>query len=221
MRDAEAVFATRDAAGRELAAHLGRYASRSDVLVLALPRGGVPVAAEVAAALRAPLDVAVVRQPEVPGFPGVAAGAIVSAGAELLDREAAHRSRLSDEEFAALLAEAHRDVAQRENVYREGRPAQPRAGKTIVLVDDGLALGSKITPAVHALRREGAARVVVAVPLAVPEALAALTGLADEVVSARPGDPAYAVAPWYDEPPEIGEELIRRLLRESAAAVAS
>lgn len=219
-RDAEAVFATRDAAGRALAGLLAGYARRSDVLVLAIPRGGVSVAAEVAAALRAPLDVFVVRQPSVPGFAGVTAGAIVTAEGGLLDRSAIERSGLSDDELATLLTEARHDVARREAVYREGRPAQTRAGKTIVLVDDGLAVGSKVAAAVAALRHEGVARVVVAVPLAVPDAVKALEAQADEVVCARTPDPAYAVAPWYDEPPEIGEELIRRLLRESAASLA-
>lgn len=220
MRDAEAVFTTRDAAGRALGGRLSGYARRSDVLVLAIPRGGIPVAAEVAALLHAPLDVFVVRQPNVPGFSGVTAGAIVTAENELLDRAALERSGLSDDELATLLTEARQDVARRETTYREGRPAQPRTGKTIVLVDDGLAAGSMIAPAVEALRHEGVARIVVAVPLAVPEAVKTLESQADEVVCLRTPDSAYALVPWYDEPPEIGEELIRRLLRERAASIA-
>jgi putative phosphoribosyl transferase len=203
-------------AGRTLAAALGEYAGREDVVVLALPRGGVPVAFEVAEALGAPLDVFVVRKLGVPWQEELAMGALASGGAgepvRVLNDEVIAMYHISDAEIAAVTEAERRELARRERAYRGDRPAADVRGRTAILVDDGLATGSTMRAAVAALRQEGPARVVVAVPISAPDACDAFRAVADDVVCARTPEPFVAVGLWYDDFTQTEDEEVHALL---------
>ncbi len=208
-------FRDRTDAGVRLAARLGRYADRHDVIVLALPRGGVPVGAEVARALGAPLDVFLVRKLGVPGHEELAMGAIASGGVRVLNRDVLDQLRIAPKWVDAVAAQELAELTRREAVYRDGRPAPDVRGKTVVLVDDGLATGASMKSAVAALRDLGPARVVVAVPVGAPETCQELGELADEVVCAEAPDPFYAVGSWYVDFDQTTDEEVRELLAEA------
>ena len=210
-------FRDRDEAGRVLAAHLGAYARRPDVCVLALPRGGVPVAAQLARALEAPLDVLVVRKLGVPGHEELALGAIGPGGVRVLNEDLVADLHIPDEVIEAVAAREGRELARREGHYREGRLPLDVRGRTIVLVDDGLATGATMRAAVAALRRSGAAQVVVAVPVAARATCEALRAEADEVVCAITPEPFHAVGEWYEDFAQTTDEEVRARLREAAA----
>src|SRR5262245_39744264 len=193
------LFHDRTEAGRLLAAKLAAYANRPDVLVLALPRGGVPVAFEVARALHAPLDVFLVRKVGVPGHEELAMGAIASGGVRVLNADVVRMLRISDEVFDAVAAEEWRELQRRERLYRGDRPAPDVHGRIVILVDDGLATGSTMRVAVAALRQQQPARIVVAVPVGAPETCAEFQAEADEAVCARTPEPFRAVGLWYDD----------------------
>ena len=205
------LFQDRADAGRAVARLLGRYAGRSDVLVLALPRGGVPVAFEVAAALRAPLDVLVVRKLGVPGHEEYAMGAL-AAGVRVLDDALVRRLGLSAREVEAVVEAEQRELERRERLYRGDAPAPDLAGRTVLVVDDGLATGSTMRAAVRALRGRGPARVVVAVPVGAADTCAALADEADEVACVATPEPFEAVGIWYEDFGQTGDDEVRALL---------
>ena len=206
------VFRDRRHAGRTLAQVLAGYANRSDVIVLALPRGGVPVAYEVAKALHAPLDVFVVRKLGVPGHEEYAMGAIASGGVRVLNDEVVRRLGIPDAAVDAVARSEQGELERRERLYRAGRPPPDARGRTVILVDDGLATGSTMLAAVRALRPQQPARIVVAVPTASAETCAQLRSEADEVVCATTPEPFRAVGMWYDDFSQTSDEEVRELL---------
>src|SRR2546423_8907166 len=176
----ERAFANRTEAGRQLAEKLEKYAGRDDVIVLGLPRGGVPVAYEVAKRLRAPLDVFIVRKLGVPGFEELAAGAIASGGVRVLNQDVVRAIPYAEEAIEAVTAKETTELERREQIYREGRPAPELQGRIVILVDDGLATGATMRAAVKALKQRGAAKIVVAGPGGPPDTCHALAGEDDE-----------------------------------------
>jgi predicted phosphoribosyltransferase len=211
-------FRDRVHAGRVLARALEDYKGKPNLLVLALPRGGVPVAFEVARELGAPLDVFVVRKLGMPGHEEYAIGAIASGGVRILNEEAIRGFGVTDAEIDAVTAEEQMELERRERRYRDGRPAPDVRGKTVILVDDGLATGSTMRAAVEALREEGPARLVVAVPTAAPETCEDIASLVDEMVCAMTPEPFYAVGLWYDDFGQTTDEEVHDLIALSAAA---
>jgi predicted phosphoribosyltransferase len=211
-------FRDRREAGRLLAAQLSAYASRPDVLVLALPRGGVPVAAEVARALGAPLDVFVVRKLGVPGHEEFALGAIATGGVRVLNEDVVRALRIPDRVIDAVAAKEQEELARRERLYRGDRPPLDVRGRTVILVDDGLATGATMHAAIKALRQQQPARIVVAVPTASPETCDELKREVDEVICATTPDPFYAVGLWYEDFSQTTDEEVRELLARGTGA---
>lgn len=217
MHTKPAPYADRREAGRVLAEKLAdKYGNDADVLVLALPRGGVPVAFEVATTLQAPLDLFVVRKLGVPGHEEYAMGAIASGGTRVLSEEVIRTLHISEADIARVAAEEQRELERRERAYRGERPAPDVKGRTVLLVDDGLATGSTMLAAVRALRTLEPARIVVAVPVAPPETCDTLRREADEVVSVISPDPFYAVGLWYREFPQTSDAEVTGLLAEAS-----
>ena len=177
-------FRNRTDAGRQLAEKLAAYANRPGVLVLALPRGGVPVGFEVAQALGAPLDVFLVRKLGVPGYEELAMGAVATGGVRVLNDEIVRGLGISEHEIDAAAARELQELARRQRLYRGDRPLPDVAGRTVILVDDGLATGATMRAAIQALRQQQPARIVVAVPTASPDTCEALEAEADDVVCA-------------------------------------
>jgi putative phosphoribosyl transferase len=210
-------FRDRHDAGRRLAAELRDHANRSDVIVLALPRGGVPVGYEVATALGAPLDVFVVRKLGLPWHEEIAMGAIASGGVLVLDRDLLRIAHVSEADLRRVIAAEEKELARRERQYRGDRPFPDLRGKTVILVDDGLATGSTMRAAVEALRQEGPARIVVAVPVSSPETCDAFRGVADEVVCAETPEPFQAVGSWYDDFSQTSDAEVHDLLEQAAS----
>ncbi|MDP9929144.1 phosphoribosyltransferase [Variovorax paradoxus] len=208
-------FRDRKYAGRALAKRLGLFAGRRDVTVLALPRGGTPVAYEVAKALHAPLDVLVVRKLGVPWNPEFAMGAIASGGERLIDDMLVRELGISTRDVEEVASNEAYELERRERVYRGGRPAPDLGGRTVILVDDGLATGSTMRVAVRAVRRQSPARVVVAAPVAAPEACELLRGEADEVVCAEMPDPFLGVGRWYLDFSQTSDEEVCHLLDDA------
>jgi putative phosphoribosyl transferase len=205
-------FRDRREAGRLLAQRLSAYAGRDDVLVLALPRGGVPVGAEVARALGAPLDVFLVRKLGLPGQEELAMGAIASGGARVLNDELVRTLGLPEELIDSVAERERAELERRERVYRGDREAPEVAGRTVILVDDGLATGSSMRAAVTALRAGEPARIVAAVPTAPRQAVDELRRLVDELVVLKTPHPFYAVGAWYEDFSEVTDEQVRSLL---------
>lgn len=217
------VYADRTEAGRQLAAKLDHYRDRPDVLVLGLPRGGVPVAYEVAQALHAPLDVFIVRKLGVPGHEELAMGAIATGSARVLNDNVLRILPIPQHVIDAVAARETRELERRERLYRGDRPPPDVRGRTVILVDDGLATGSTMRAAVKALRQLKPAKIVVAVPVGAPETCAEFQDEADEAICAAMPDPFYAVGYWYANFEPTSDEEVRSLLaeaRESAAAPA-
>lgn len=205
-------FRDRREAGRLLASRLAGYAGRKDVVVLALPRGGVPVAYEVARALGVPLDVFSVRKLGVPGHEELAMGAISSGGAEVINRDVVAGLRISPAEIARVAERERRELERRERAYRDHRPYARIEGNVTILVDDGLATGASMLVAVQAVRARGAARIVVAVPVGPADTCAQLREAADEVVCYAIPEPFGGVGAWYDDFSQTGDEEVRALL---------
>ena len=210
------LFRDRTDAGQQLAAKLALYAGRPDVRVLALPRGGVPVAFEVAKALRAPLDVFLVRKLGLPGHEELAIGAIASGGIRALNEDVVRRFRVSDDVIDAVAAEEEKELDRRERLYRGDRPTTDVRDRTVILVDDGLATGATMRAAVVALRQQRPARIVVAVPVGAAETCAEFETEADDTVCAHTPEPFYGVGMWYDDFSQTTDEEVRELLERAA-----
>jgi predicted phosphoribosyltransferase len=205
-------FRNRTDAGRQLAGKLAAYADRPDVVVLALPRGGVPVASEVARALGAPLDVFVVRKLGVPGHEELAMGAVATGGLRVLNDEIVHGLDIPEREIAAVADRELHELSRRERLYRGDHPPPDVGGRTVILVDDGLATGATMRAAVQALRQQQPARIVVAVPTASPDTCEALKAAADDVVCAMTPEPFFAVGHWYDDFTQTTDDEVARSL---------
>ncbi|MGQ9427452.1 phosphoribosyltransferase [Gilvimarinus sp. F26214L] len=206
------VYANRVDAGRQLANHLVDYTGRKEVLVLALPRGGVPVAAEVARKLKVPLDVLIVRKVGLPENPELAMGAVASGGVEVVNESVTKGWGIAPEEFRRVAARELREVERREAMYRRGLPPLQVAGRTIVLVDDGIATGSTVKAGIRALRKLNAASVVVAVPVAADDSAQAPDALADEVVCLQRPRHFMAVGAYYRDFSQTSDEEVTELL---------
>jgi len=211
-------FEDRRDAGRRLAERLAGYAGRSDVVVLGLPRGGVPVAFEVARALDAPLDVFLVRKLGVPGHEELAMGAIASGGIRVLNPDVVSATRVDRAQIEEVSARELATLERQESAYRGDRSPLDPSGRVAILVDDGLATGATMRAAIEALRGLGAGGIVVAVPTAPIETCEALSGEVDEVVCAFTPDPFMAVGLWYRDFAPVSDEEVRELLDLAAAA---
>lgn len=214
----EQAFANRTEAGRLLAEKLGEYAERDDVIVLGLPRGGVPVAYEVAKRLHAPLDVFIVRKLGVPGFEELAAGAIASGGVRVLNKDVVRAIPHADEMIELVSAKEEAELRRREELYRQRRGTPRLNDRTIILVDDGLATGATMRAAVKALRQSGAAKIVVAVPVGPRDTCAAIKDLADETICLSTPEFFQAVGQYYEDFSQTTDEEVRELLARAADA---
>jgi predicted phosphoribosyltransferase len=206
------IYYDRTNAGQRLAQRLRGYANRPDVLVLALPRGGVPVAYEVARALNVPLDVFLVRKLGVPGREELAMGAIATGGVRVLNDEVVHFLDIPEEVIDQVAAAEQQELERREHAYRGERPPPDVRGRTVILIDDGLATGSTMRAAVAALRRQGPARIVVAVPVAAASTCEDLAQEVDEIVCGQMPEPFRAVGLWYRDFSPTADEEVRELL---------
>jgi putative phosphoribosyl transferase len=213
MRFDQQAYRDRRHAGADLAGLLGRFGGRSDVVVLGLPRGGVPVACEVARALGAPLDVFLVRKLGTPGHRELAMGAIASGGVRVLNEDVVTWYGIPEAAIEDVAREEQAELERRERAYRGGRPPIDLRDRVVLLIDDGLATGSTMRAAVQAVRAHQPARIVVAVPVGSPETCRAFSKIADEVVCAR--EPAHfaAVGEWYRDFSQTTDEEVRDLLR--------
>jgi len=209
-------YRNRAEAGCRLAGKLRHYAGRPGVVVLALPRGGVPVGYEVARALDAPLDVFIVRKLGLPSHPELAIGAIASGGIRVIDREAMSHFDVTEEDLAVVAIAEQRELERRERQYREGLPAPDVTDKTVILVDDGLATGATMAAGATALLAQRPARLVVAVPVAAPETCDAFREIVDDVVCAETPEPFHAVGDWYEDFSETSDEEVQELLARRA-----
>jgi predicted phosphoribosyltransferase len=205
-------FRNRADAGRQLAEKLAAYANRPDVLVLALPRGGVPVGGEVARALGALLDVFLVRKLGVPGYEELAMGAVATGEVRVLNDEIVRGLGISEHEIDAIVAREMQELARRERLYRGDRLPPDVADRTVILVDDGLATGATMRAAIQALRQQKPARIVVAVPTASPDTCEALKVEADDVICAMTPEPFFAVGHWYEDFTQTTDDEVRELL---------
>jgi len=210
-------FLNRSDAGRQLAAELlPRYGGRSDVLVLGLPRGGVPVAFEIAVALDAPLDVFVVRKLGLPGHEEFGIGAIASGGVRVVDESVLRAYGVDSRTLEEITEREQRELERRERRYRDDRPFPAIQDRVVILVDDGLATGSTMRAAVAALRAEGPREIVVAVPVGAPETCSAMARLADDVVCLMTPEPFYAVGLWYENFDQTDDDEVHDLIERAA-----
>ncbi|MGE0445996.1 MAG: phosphoribosyltransferase [Vicinamibacterales bacterium] len=212
-------YADRREAGVVLAGRLRDFAGRADVVVLGLPRGGIPVAFEVATALEAPLDVFVVRKLGLPGHPELAMGAIASGGVRVLNDDLLQQLAVPVSVIDAVTRAERIELERRERAYRGARPAIPLEGRIVIIVDDGLATGATMRAAVLAIRRLLPSQIVVAVPVGARDTCRVLNELADEVVCAAMPEPFTAVGAWYDNFAQTTDEEVRRLLVPPAAGI--
>jgi predicted phosphoribosyltransferase len=209
-------FRNRRDAGRQLAAHLLDYQGRDDLVVLGLPRGGIPVAFEVAQALHAPLDVLVVRKLGLPGHEELAMGAIASGGVRVLNPDVVDSLRVPRRVVDAVAASEQAELERRERFYRSGRPGFDPAGRTVILVDDGLATGATMRAAITALRDRHPIEIIVAVPVAPASTCQEIARLADRVVCLQQPNLFGAVGQWYEDFRPTTDAEVRRLLDEAA-----
>ena len=193
-----------------------KYAGEPDVLVLALPRGGVPVGFEVARVLRASLDVFLVRKLGVPGHEELAMGALASGGVRVLNDEVVQRLQIPDDVINVVAAREQKELTRREKLYRGDRPAPVIRGRTVILVDDGLATGATMRAAILALRQQEPERIIVGVPIAAPEICDELRDEADEIVCVFTPEPFYAVGLWYEDFSQITDDEVCHLLEQAA-----
>lgn len=211
-------YRNREDAGRELASALREYADRSDVIVLALPRGGVPVAREVANALHAPLDLINVRKLGTPGAPELAMGAIATGGVRVLNHSVIGLAGVTPEQIEEAVQVETRELERREQLYRSGRPAPDVSGRTVILVDDGVATGSTMKAAVRALRHQTPKRIVVAVPVGAGDTCRQLQVLADRVICPRMPADFVAIGLFYAAFPQLTDDEVRALMEFSEPA---
>jgi putative phosphoribosyl transferase len=215
-----AIFRDRSEAGRLLGRRLKAFTDRPGVIVLALPRGGVPVAFEVARAIHAPLDVLLVRKLGVPGHEELAMGALASGGVRVLNEDVVSSLRISDEVIERVAEREQQELVRRERLYRDDRPYPKLWGRVVILVDDGLATGSTMRAAVAAVRAQGPAAVVVAVPVAAASTCEEFQQLTDACVCLETPEPFHAVGLWYEDFSQTTDEEVRDLLRKAAQDVA-
>jgi predicted phosphoribosyltransferase len=211
-----AIYEDRRHAGKVLASALANYAHRDDLVVLGLPRGGIPVAFEVATALGAPLDVFVVRKLGVPGYPELAMGAIASGGIIVLNREVVESLKIPERIIDLVVKAETRELERRERAYRGDRPPIDVTDRTVILVDDGLATGASMHAAVTALRQRGPKRIVVAVPIAAPSTCEEIGREVDDIVCAATPELFQAVGLWYQNFSQTSDEEVRKLLEQAA-----
>jgi putative phosphoribosyl transferase len=209
------IFKNRADAGRKLAARLTRYADRGDVLVLALPRGGVPVAYEVAKELKAPLDIFLVRKLGVPGHEELAMGAIASGGVRVINEELVNYLGIPDEVIDAIAAVEQRELERRAVAYRDDRPQPEVTDRIAILIDDGLATGSTMRAAAASLRLQKPRRIVVAVPVSSPETCDEFRREVDEIVCGVTPQHFQGVGLWYDDFSQTSDEEVRDLLKRA------
>lgn len=209
-------FRDRIEAGKQLAAQLAAYSDRSDVLVLALPRGGVPVAFEVARKLHAPLDVMVVRKLGVPGQEELAMGAIASGGVRILNEDVVDIRGISDAVIDAATAHAQLELTRREHLYRGNRPDYNIHGRTIILVDDGIATGATMRAAIAAVKQQQSAQLIIAVPVAAVATCDELKSQGNEVICPLKLEMLYAVGIWYEHFPQTSDEEVCELLERAS-----
>jgi len=212
----EIAFPNRAEAGRLLAEKLEKYVGRNDVIVLGLPRGGVPVAFEVAQRLGAPLDVFIVRKLGMPGFEELAAGAIASGGVRVLNEDVVRALPNAEEAIESVTARETAELERREQKYRDGRPAPELRDRIVILVDDGLATGATMRAAVKALRQSAAAKIVAAVPVGPPDTCHELEEQADETICLSMPEFFQAVGQYYEDFSQISDEDVRELLGRAA-----
>lgn len=217
MGDVKLPLENRTEAGRALAERLSQQTEGDSVVVLALPRGGVPVAREVAEVLGAPLDVLVVRKLGAPGWPELAAGAIASGGIRVLNRDVIEDLGITEAALEQVAAEEYRELERRERAYRGDRERIAIAGRTVILVDDGVATGATMRAGIAALRQQNPARIVVAVPVAPPDTLELLRGEADEVVCLAAPVMFRAIGEWYRDFRQVSDDEVRELLADGRA----
>jgi putative phosphoribosyl transferase len=209
-------YRNRMEAGRQLAAQLIAYANRPQVVVLALPRGGVPVAFAVAEALNAPLDVFLVRKLGLPGHEELAIGAIATGGVRVLNENVVHTLHVPDAVIDAVTAQEQRELERRERCYRDDRPPLDVRGYTVILVDDGMATGATMRAVAVALRQRHPARIVVAVPVAAGTTCEEFRAEVDDIICAATPEPFYGVGLWYDDFSQTSDAEVRDLLARAA-----
>ena len=212
-------FIDRADAGRRLAEKLSGYRNRPDVVVLGIPRGGVPVALEVAKRLSAPLDIFLLRKLGVPGHEELAFGAIASGGVRLLDQEVISGLRISNEDIEHVTSAELEELKRREKAYRGERPALNVKGKTVIVVDDGIATGSSIRAGIQALRQLQPARIVVAAPVAPIGTYNQLRNETDEVICVLMPQSFYAIGQFYEDFSQVSDEVVLALLGQASQAV--
>lgn len=209
------LFKDREDAGKKLAARLKKYADREDVVVLALPRGGVPVAYEVARHLRVPLDIFLVRKLGLPGQEELAMGAIASGGIRVLNEDVVHRLNVPDEILDSVAKKELAELQRREKAYRGDTPMVDVRNKSAILIDDGLATGASMKAAVSGLLAHDPDRVVVAVPVAAPEICARFQKMVDEIVCLETPEMFFGVGAWYENFSQTSDEEVRQLLKQA------
>lgn len=214
------VFRDRVEGGVALARRLQKFAGRPDVVVPALPRGGVPAAYEVARALHVPLDVFLVRKIGAPGHEELAVGALASGGVRVLDHELIRRLGITEAAIERTAALEQTELERRERRYRGDRPLPALEGRTVILVDDGLATGASMRAAIRAVRQQHPSRVVAAAPVGARATCEALARDADEVICASMPEPFYAVGQWYEDFGQTTDDEVEALLRAAAVVAA-
>lgn len=214
----KAYYHDRSEAGKVLATKLTAYAHRRDVLLLALPRGGVPVAAEVAKALHVPLDVFVVRKLGVPGREELAMGALAAGGIRVLNPEVVQMLQIPTQVIDIITEREQREIARREQLYRDGRPLPSVRDRVVVLIDDGLATGATMRAAARVLRQQQPARLIVAVPVAAPSVCKEFQAEVDEVICVKTPEPFYGVGYWYEHFSQTTDQEVHDLLAQTSYA---
>jgi putative phosphoribosyl transferase len=209
------IFRDRRDAGRKLAQELIHYSGRSDVTIFALPRGGVPVAYEVALAINAPMDIFIVRKLGLPGREELAIGAIASGGIRVLNNDIVRILNVPEEVINFVVQRERQELKRRERMYRGDRPMPNVHDRTVILIDDGLATGATMRAAVTGLRAQNPARIVVAVPTAAREVCEAFQFEVDEMICAMTPEPFQGVGKWYEEFPQMNDEEVRNLLEKA------
>jgi predicted phosphoribosyltransferase len=214
-----AIFHDRSHAGRKLAEKLTAYRDRRNVIVLALPRGGVPVACEVALALNAPVDIFIVRKLGVPGQEELALGAIASGGIRILNDEIIHQLNIPQRVIEAITQQELQELERRERAYRGNRPPLEVRDHIVILIDDGLATGASMRAAVKGLRTRNPRWLVVAVPTAASEICEEFERIADEMICATTPEPFYGVGMWYEDFSQTTDEEVQKILEKTARQV--
>lgn len=209
------LFKDRTAAGQLLAGQLSSYANRADVIILALPRGGVPVGYEVARALNVPLDIFLVRKLGAPGQEELAMGAIASNGVRVLNERVVQALGVSSRAIDQVATQEAQEMERREQLYRQGRPAPKLQDRTVILVDDGLATGATMRAAVKALRQQHPTQIIVAVPVAAPETCQEFAEVVDDTVCAQTPQPFHSVGLWYDNFSQTTDAEVQQLLSQA------